>query len=253
MQHCKICSGKTAALFQKTVLHKYTVTYFICCNCHFVQTEHPYWLEEAYKSAMADTDTGIFVRNLKQRFIMTLLLRLLFKNNDRFVDYGAGYGIFVRLMRDKGFTYFWQDKYAENLFAKNYTAKLPESTDSKYSLLSSFEVFEHLSDPESEFQHMLQYSDNIIFTTSLLPSADAGKLTSKYKDWWYWSPESGQHIAFYTEKALKILAQKHNLNFTSNGRNFHFFSRTKKGFWIFSLLRFLYFFKKNQIISRHID
>jgi len=32
-----------------------------------------------------------------------------------FLDYAAGYGLFVRLMRDAGYNFRWSDLYCQNL------------------------------------------------------------------------------------------------------------------------------------------
>jgi hypothetical protein len=45
--------------FRHTVLRKYDVQYFQCGGCGFLQTETPYWLDEAYSSAIVTADTGI--------------------------------------------------------------------------------------------------------------------------------------------------------------------------------------------------
>jgi hypothetical protein len=52
-------------------------------------------------------------------------------------------------------------------------------------------VFEHLADPLGEVKKMLEFSDNILFTTELQP-----KSYEELKDWWYIMPDLGQHISF---------------------------------------------------------
>jgi hypothetical protein len=88
---------------------------------------------------------------------VTALIRLCFPQASRFVDYGGGYGMFVRLMRDKGFDFYRSDKYAKNLFAKQFEA----SETISYDLLTAFEVFEHLVNPTDEVERMLKLSDAI--------------------------------------------------------------------------------------------
>ena len=56
---CKIC-GMSSLFFERAqVLRKYRVQYFRCQHCGFIQTEEPYWLEEAYTTAIAMQDVGI--------------------------------------------------------------------------------------------------------------------------------------------------------------------------------------------------
>ena len=88
--------------------------------CGYVQTEDPFWLEESYYSSINDSDTGMMMRNLWHMNVTTTLIYFLFNTKGQFLDYGGGYGVFVRLMRDIGFDYYWQDKYTENLFAQGF-------------------------------------------------------------------------------------------------------------------------------------
>jgi hypothetical protein len=56
---CPICSGERREVFQAVLLKKYQVRYFFCGSCGLLQTEEPFWLDEAYSSAIADADTGM--------------------------------------------------------------------------------------------------------------------------------------------------------------------------------------------------
>lgn len=49
---CNICNNEANFFSNNTVLNKYDIDYFKCSTCGFVQTEEPYWLEEAYSSAV---------------------------------------------------------------------------------------------------------------------------------------------------------------------------------------------------------
>jgi hypothetical protein len=80
-------------------------------------------------------------------------------------------------------------------------------------MATAFEVFEHLVNPLKDIQSIFKYSDTIIFSTELIPLNPI----TKCEDWWYFATETGQHIAFYTEKALKILAKKFNCFTYSKG------------------------------------
>jgi len=48
----KITGGATERIFSSVILNKYEVDFFKCLETGFVQTEDPYWLEEAYSSAL---------------------------------------------------------------------------------------------------------------------------------------------------------------------------------------------------------
>lgn len=219
---CNICESVSSEVFKAKVLNQYTVAYFKCANCQFIQTATPYWLTEAYQSAITDLDIGLVYRNNQfSEIVEHLLLNNGIDPNGKFIDYGGGYGMFVRLMRDKGFDYYRQDIHCENLFARYF-----DLTDIKnqqaYELLSAFEVFEHLEFPKKELEIMLSLSDNILFSTELLPDNNPTPTT-----WWYFAPETGQHISFFTLKSLQILAENYGLHFYSNGSSMHMFAKNK--------------------------
>ena len=219
---CKICHSISNEVFKATVLNQYNVTYFQCINCQFIQTETSYWLSEAYQSAITDLDIGLIQRNIQfSDIVENILLNNRIDSNGKFIDYGGGYGMFVRLMRDKGFDYYRQDIHCENIFAKYFDVADIKNQRS-FDLLTAFEVFEHLEFPEQELKIMLSFSDNILFSTLLLPDNNPTPAT-----WWYFAPETGQHISFYSLKSLKILAEKYGLHFYSNGASMHMFTKNK--------------------------
>jgi hypothetical protein len=210
------------------VLNKYNVDYFICENCGFVQTEEPYWLNEAYSEAINRTDVGLVSRNMMFAKISKVLIPAFFNKSGKFVDYGGGYGLFVRMMRDSGLDFYWFDKACPNLFAKGFVADT--AGEIHYELVTAFEVFEHLANPLSEVEHMLEFSKNILFSTELLPDNDR-----KPVDWWYYGFGHGQHISFYTTKSLELIAKRYKMYFCSNGA-LHLFSKDKINRYLFYLL-----------------
>lgn len=227
MNNCKICGEKTQKLFQKTILKKYSSHFYECVNCGFIQTDEPVWLKEAYTDAISTMDTGIFIRNRKFAAIVPIIISIYFNKTKKFLDFGAGYGILVRMMRDKGFDYYWQDEYCENIFARQYG--LTTNLSAKFELLTAFEVFEHLENPKLELEKMLKFSDSILFSTNIIPRTNI-------ENWWYLSPETGQHIALYSLKSLKVLGEQYNLNFYSNGHNFHLFTKKNLNPFVFHAL-----------------
>lgn len=220
--NCKICGSETKVAFQATVLDKYSVTYYQCTVCDFIQTETPFWLNESYSSAITFLDIGLISRNLKLSEKLSCIIDLSFNPNGKFIDYAGGYGILVRIMRDKGYDFYRQDIYCENLFAKTFDVSDAEILQkNSYELLTAFEVFEHLVDPLAEISKMLEYSSNILFSTELVPQSGI----KDSNEWWYITPETGQHIAFYTEKSLHIIADKLKLKYYKINNGLHLFSR----------------------------
>jgi hypothetical protein len=248
---CKICNYKARNIFSAKILNKYNVKYYYCDYCGFLQTEEPYWLKEAHSDPISIIDTGIMARNIDSSKITAVILFFLFNKYGKFLDFAGGYGFLTRLMRDIGFDFYWHDPYSPNLVARGFESK---GNSLKYELITSFETFEHFAEPVKEIESMIQFSDNILFSTELLPST-----LPKPEAWWYYALESGQHISIYSYKTLRYIAQKYNMNISSNERNIHILTKNKKiNNKLFNLLlkfqRFgLFFYVKKKMKSLIVD
>jgi len=201
---CKICSSSAKEKFEALFLKKYVGAYYQCTACGFLFVNEPTWLDEAYMEAINSCDTGILARNIRLRELASILIFHFFNRNGTFLDYAGGYGIFTRLMRDIGFDYYWIDKYSQNLFAQGFESR----TESSVELVTAFEVFEHLNEPLKDIDQMLKYSRNILFTTELLPDP-----LPNPDEWWYYGVDHGQHISFYTQRSIELLAKARHLNY----------------------------------------
>ena len=138
--------------------------------------------------------------------------------NGLFLDFAAGYGLFVRLMRDRGYDFVWSDKYCSNLFARGFEGSL--SSGCQYAAITAFEVLEHLIDPVAEFQQLSAHTDCVICTTTLLPEP-----APRPNEWWYYILEQGQHVSFYTRQSLERLAERLGFKLTSDNQIFHVFAK----------------------------
>lgn len=215
---CVVCGSKTRKFFDSKVLKKYSIAYYVCSTCALIQTEKPYWLKEAYSSAIIDSDTGIISRNVVLSKITAIICLLFVGKNSRVLDYGGGYGIFTRMLRDIGVDSYWTDKYAKNLFARGFEGK----SGVRYDVVTAFELFEHLENPIDEVSKILKkYKPKVLLFSTMLHNGNPPK------DWWYFVPEGGQHITLYTKKSLDILAKKMKMKLSTNGRNIHIFSKKK--------------------------
>ena len=225
---CRICPGEAAGIFTARVMSRFEAGVFQCNSCGFVQTEDPYWLDESYREPINREDTGIVARNLWLADIASLAIFSIYEKNAVFLDYAGGTGLLVRLMRDRGYDFYWHDKYATNLFARGFEGEC-DRTD--YQLLTCFEAMEHFPDPQKEIDRMLSISRNLLFTTELLstPAPAAG-------DWWYYGFEHGQHVSFYSLRTLKYIAARKGLNLFSNGVNTHLLTERKIPPFLLSLL-----------------
>lgn len=200
------------------MLGKYIVQYYRCTSCQFIFTETPYWLNEAYNSAITKLDIGLIQRNQLMTPIVSAVINKWFNPKAKFIDYGGGYGMLVRMMRDAGYDFYRQDLHCVNLYAELFDIR--DVKPFRAELLTAFEVMEHLVDPQQELEKMLTLSDSILFSTTIQPSDDVLP-----DSWWYFVPETGQHVSLYSHNSLKILATNFGLNYYWNSQNIHLFTK----------------------------
>ena len=199
-----------------------------------MQTEEPFWLSEAYSDAINTQDIGLIYRNKVFSEIVTALFSLCgFNKTKPYLDYGGGYGMFVRMMRDSGYNFYWSDKFCENVYATKFSVFEPFREQNRFETATAFEVFEHLTDPIAEVEKLLSVTDSILFSTELIPENIEG--------WWYIMPEHGQHISFYSKDTLQFLAKKYGLNLYTNNKTLHLLTKKRISKWGFSLASSLRF------------
>ena len=102
---CPVCSSERKPIFKATLLNKYNVSYCACEVCGLIQTEEPYWLDEAYDDAIALTDTGLVQRNIMLASKTAAALYFSLNIKGKCLDIAGGYGMLVRLMREFGFDF----------------------------------------------------------------------------------------------------------------------------------------------------
>jgi hypothetical protein len=213
---CRLCGGSTAHNFTAKILEKYPIGFCRCNSCGSMQTDPPYWLDESYASVHSATDTGMAARTLQMAQLTSLLLRMAGVGRESLcLDWGGGNGLFCRLMRDQGYNFFNDDKYAEPFYCAGFTAD--SIGVAKCDIVTSFEVFEHLANPRSELAEILRFDPKLwIFSTQLY--ANQGPA------WNYFAPALGRHVFFYSQKALHEFAQDHGYRFI-RGRHLHLFAK----------------------------
>ena len=216
---CSISGDQMDLIFTKTVLGKYDVEYFKCPKCGFIQTQKPFWLPEAYSSAITALDLGLASRNFDNRSRLEPLLWQLFDKKAKYVDIGGGYGLLTRLMRDIGFDFYSYDIYCENIFAKPYEPIPGIKTDA----LFAFEVFEHIEDPLT----FLKESLNNYNSTTIIFSTLTFKEDVPPADWWYYSFDTGQHISLYKKESIRKMADLINKNYYNLSDDLHIITDKK--------------------------
>lgn len=198
---CRLCGSEARLYGQQTVRERYRVAYYECGECKSLQTEEPYWLEEAYRVKGVGLDVGACQRCLGLSIDVSACLTVLGFDRERAcLDYGSGLGLFSRLMRDRGFNFRAYDKFIMPFFMDRYVGELSAG---KWAALTAFEVLEHMVTPERECAELFQADPDVIFFTTQIWKGQG-------LDWWFIVPLGGQHIFFFSDKALQMLAAKHD-------------------------------------------
>ncbi len=201
------------------------INYYECESCGYVQTESPYWLDRAYASIINNCDTGIMLRNQANVSLVLATLKALGLMNGTVVDCAGGYGILVRLLRDRGVNALWSDPYCKNLLAVGF-----EHSRENASLVTAFEAFEHFVNPMIEAEKLFAVAPNLLFSTDLIATP-----APALDQWWYYGLNHGQHIGFFRLQTLQFIARKFDKYLISNGKGCHLFSDKPLRSWQWNL------------------
>jgi hypothetical protein len=182
---------------------KYDVGYFRCVKCGSLQTEEPYWLAEAYSADVPEEDAAYLSRNLEVARHAKLMLHLFgVPKSATVVDFGGGLGIVARLLAESGWTTFVHDKFTASPFPG---IKWTEGRKADFLLAS--EVFEHLPNPAQDLEEVFGLQPRFLYAR-----------TTRYRhegsDWFYLAPETGQHVFFFTDEAMRMLASRYGYHVT---------------------------------------
>jgi hypothetical protein len=197
-------------------LGRIPVEYWRCTSCGTVFLPNPHWLDEAYGAAISELDVGLLDRCLRLARITEGLARSERLRDERFLDWGGGYGTLTRLLRDKGLDFRHADPLCQNIFAAGLEGDLAR----RYALITAFEVLEHLDRPLTSLAPVFAAAERLLVSTYVLPDPAPSP-----DEWWYYARESGQHVTFYTPRALAILGERFGTHLTSDGEKLHLFHR----------------------------
>ena len=208
---CELCGGSALFTHSAKFLSKFHADYYRCKDCEFWFVLKPFWLEEAYSDAITIIDTGLVARNIRS----SVLIGRIIGKDAKGVDWSGGTGLFTRLMRDKGFDFYWYDPYSLNIHARGFEYSL----DSKVDVVTMIEVLEHIEEPLKFLKEVRSQTDCkwLIFTQEVHTNVNT-------PDWWYFMSETGQHISFYSRKTLSYLGQQLDLDLYNFG-NFYLLAR----------------------------
>ena len=195
---CRLCGAAAHPAFSHSILDKYPVRYFICSDCGSIETEPPYWLDEAYGEDVLPEDTTYLSRNLLTATNTNSLLdHLLVSRSATILDFGGGLGISARLLRERGRNSYSYDSYTRSPFAD---VRWPED-GTKPDVVTAFEVFEHLPNPAQDLVQIFEWQPAHVYVQTW-------RYTGQGPDWEYFAPTHGEHVFFYTDAAMEKIARR---------------------------------------------
>lgn len=209
-ERCRVCGGSLVHRWTLTVLGRHQAEYFECVTCGCLQIPNPWWLAEAYrdedKAKAANPDRGRFCRNFSAYVrLRSLEYAGLFPGPLRVLDYGGGSGLLAAMLRLAGRDCRQFDPHCTiPLFEPDLAfGNRDDIPKGGFNAVVALEVFEHLCDPLDVVRSLAAY---------LAPGGSLVLSTGIYRpgvhtaDWPYLSRPAGQHVTFYTRRALRVLA-----------------------------------------------
>jgi len=176
-------------------------------------------LGEAYaESNLSPLDTGAAQRNLNNLGAVLAIARWL--GLRRVLDFGGGDGLLVRMLRDRELEARVMDRHAQPTYALGFGQPSPERPD----LVTAFEVLEHFVNPREELGALFDPQP-----PALLISTDAWN--GQGLDWPYLAPETGQHVFFYSKRALADLSAREGYRLIRAGGYWLFLRRNMFPLW----------------------
>lgn len=241
---CPICSGESFAIdvvdfsinypyfwhpdtaVTECNLSSFPVYYYHCKSCNFTYApEIANWsneklASEIYNDNFTKMDTDAIERRPTNN-ATTLLKIFPYIAPIRHLDFGGGTGFLSNMLTQHGWDSISFDPFLNDAISSTNLGK--------YNLITSFEVFEHATDPNILLRQMADLLEDvglILFSTQV---SDGIIIPGKRLDWWYVTPSTG-HISLYSRKSLATLGAKFQLEFFSFNNGFHCFFKNLPSF-----------------------
>lgn len=197
---CRLCGARSGFWNSNLLLNRYDISYYLCSECGSLETEQPYWLDHAYDVTGIGDDLGAGQRTIDLMLKTSALLdRITLPASVECIDFGGGLGLFTRLMRDRGFNFLSYDRYARSYFSDRHS--LTSMADRSPAVVTAFEVVEHFPDPARDLQQLFDSRPALVIVTTEL-------FTGQDLTWPYLADETGQHVFFYSPKAMTRIARR---------------------------------------------
>ncbi|MCK4737427.1 MAG: class I SAM-dependent methyltransferase [Sulfurimonas sp.] len=207
MEECKICNGNTTAITDEKKQKKY----YTCLTCEYIFLDKLFYIDDKAEKKHYDKHHNTFESLGYVKMFEELIDEFVIpqtQNIKTALDFGCGEGEVLPILLEKyGVTC---DRY--DLFY--FPEKIYENK--KYDLITSTEVFEHLTNPLSMLKKLLSHVNKDGFL--LLMSAFHPNDDEEFLKWWYIRDIT--HIGFFNLVTFEYLAQELNLKIVKhNSKN----------------------------------
>jgi hypothetical protein len=197
---CRLCGARADFRNRMRLLGRYDVRYYVCSECGSLETEEPYWLDDAYGATGIGDDVGAGQRTIDLVLKTSALLHhLKIPGHAECIDFGGGIGLFTRLMRDRGFNFASYDRYAQPFFSDRHS--LSSMAGRSPAVVTAFEVLEHFPNPAQDLEQLFGGHPALVIATTEL-------FTGQDESWFYLGDGTGQHVFFYSPRAIAGIARR---------------------------------------------
>jgi SAM-dependent methyltransferase len=227
---CKIC-GDAAALYGVVDFHKsceelrgfrlplsgVPIYYRRCTGCGFLFTDaFDDWSIDQFKAHIYNSDylaVDPEYNETRPRRVAEIVIGLWAEHmaQTRLLDFGGGNDMFCSVLRDRGFP-----------VAETYDPMVPQYAQrpqGKFDLVTCFETFEHLPDPNAGISQILECvtETGLVFYSTRVQPAD---FDNHGVAWFYVGPRNG-HVSIFSRESLSIAWGRHGYKHISFNDDFH--------------------------------
>jgi SAM-dependent methyltransferase len=195
---CRLCGDVLTPVFRKLLLGQHDVQFFQCGSCQAMQTEKPYWLDEAYNPSNERFDSGQVTRSILNAAFLNWLITVVELPSPRVLDYGCGSGLLVRLLRDSGLDAWGLDRHSNPRLSLGYQVNDSDGFD----VINLCEVIEHFDQPRAALDEIFKANPSLLVVqTAIMVEPDPS--------WFYLADFHGQHIFFLTVTTINWIARNY--------------------------------------------
>jgi methyltransferase family protein len=195
MEICKLCKSKNVITYQHP---KFDMIFHECLDCQVIYKDDLQIMSEEDEKKIYDLHENSIENqgyvNFLTNFVDSSVIPFIKKGSA--LDFGSG--------PEPVLQYILNNKYQFNCEIYDYYyAKHTEVFDKTYDLITSTEVFEHLSDPVGTLNnfHKLLNAQGIVSIMTLFHPKDK----KTFFEWFYIRDPS--HIIFFTPKTFEVISK----------------------------------------------